>query len=59
MKNMKTKSEDINALAPRADGNTVTGEVKAEITFFWSDVDEWKPTREAREIMEDTNFQTP
>jgi hypothetical protein len=55
---MTTKSEDINKVAPRAEGNTVTGEVKAEITFFWSDVDEWKPAREAREFMEDINFQT-
>jgi hypothetical protein len=59
MKNMKTKSEDIELSALYAKGNTIAEEVKREITFLWAEADEWKPTREAPEIMEDTNFQIP
>jgi len=50
---MKTRIQDSQVFAPYPQGDTVTGEVKAEVTFFWSDIDEWKPPREAREFMQD------
>ena len=54
MKNMKTNSEDIKPLAPRAEGSTNVGEVKSEFTFLWTEADEWKPAKEMQEIMEHT-----
>jgi hypothetical protein len=53
---MKTKIEDSEVLAPHADGNTIAGGVKAEITFLWAEVDEGKPARQARESIEETNI---
>jgi hypothetical protein len=54
MQKMKRQMQDSDVFAPDAQCDIVTGEVKAEITFFWPDVDEWTPRGEAREFMEDT-----
>jgi hypothetical protein len=53
---MKTQTQDSETFVPRAQGCTVTGEVKMEITFLWAEADEWKPAGEACEIMEETKY---
>ena len=53
---MKTKIQDSDKLVPDAEGDSMTGQIKTEITFLWAEADEWKPTGEVPEIAENTNL---